>query len=79
MDAQVDAGTPRVIRVRLSVKNPAVLDEIEMQDLHSRPDRVAKLRGQGHDCAIGPYDVEIAVFGNQNIHVREIIDVQPLH
>lgn len=34
MDAEVDNGIPRVFRVRLSVKKPARLDHMLMQDLH---------------------------------------------
>ena len=67
-----------MVRVRLSVKNPAVLDEIEMQDLHSLSDRVSELKSQGYDFAIGPYEGEIAVLFDNRIHVQEAIDLQPL-
>jgi hypothetical protein len=76
-DATIDAGTPHIIRAKLSVRNPAKLDEVEMQDLHADPARVAELQAQGHDCAIHEYEWEVAVFGDHSIHVEEIIRVQP--
>lgn len=76
MDSETEGGTPRVIRVRLSVKNPAVIDSNEMQDLHFLPDQVSELESHGHDCAVGEHDNEIAVFDIRNIHIQEIMDVQ---
>jgi hypothetical protein len=75
MDANVDGGTPRVIKATLSVKRPVRIDTYEMQDLHFKPDVVKALEAQGHDCAIGDYEGEVAIFGDRNIHVQEIIDV----
>jgi hypothetical protein len=63
MDAEIDAGTPRTLRANLSVRNPVVIDNREMQDLHSAPDRVNQLRAQGYDAAVGRGNQnEIAVF-----------------
>jgi len=73
MDAEVDGGTPLVLRVRLSIENPVRLDTREMQDLHANDDLVARLQAQGYDSAIGEHDNEVAVFGNQHIHVVEIM------
>jgi hypothetical protein len=73
-DAEIDGGTPRVLRVRLSIQNPVRIDTMAMQDLHVHPDQVARLQAEGYDCAIGAYDNEVAVFGNHHIHVEEIIE-----
>lgn len=53
IDAEVDAGKPVVLSARITACNPIVLDNIEMQDLHFRHDRVAEYVAAGHDCALG--------------------------
>jgi hypothetical protein len=75
LDAEVDAGTPHVICVRLKSPRPAKIDGILMQDLHMYPAEVAKLMAQGHDCAIGigfAYDGEVAVFPNAKMDIDQI-------
>jgi hypothetical protein len=73
MDSGYGEGTPRVIRANLSVQNPAVLDEREMQDLHSNLEAVERLQALGYDSAISQNNTgEVAVFGNRHIHIKDI-------
>lgn len=76
MDAEVDGGTPRVFRVKLSVQNPIKLDTELMQDLHlpDHRDLVARLQAEGYDCAIGAYDGEVCVFNRKDIHIQEVLE-----
>lgn len=68
MDAGIDEGTPSIYRARLNVSNPAILSDIEMQDLHLNPERVQELQALGHDSAVknGKWD-EIVVFDPKHI------------
>jgi hypothetical protein len=78
MDAEIDGGVPVVIEARLPVRVPVVIDEIEMQDLHFRPDRVAAYLAAGHDCAIGiGNDNEIAVFDGASIEIVSVEEIAP--
>lgn len=76
-DAMDEGDIPVVIKARLDLHNPAVLDMIEMQDLHFMPQRVAELVAQGHDCAVYDHEAgdEVAVFGSAPIKIIEIIKV----
>jgi hypothetical protein len=78
MDAGVDGGVPRIIVAKLNVDNPAMLGNIEMQDLHLNPSRVVELVTRGHDCAIsGDNMAEIAVFNCDRILVEGELELQP--
>lgn len=75
-DAEIDGGEPFVIRANLQVTKPAILDLMEMQDLHALPERVAELKNQGYDCAVGGIGIdEICVFSATSIQIQEVIAI----
>ena len=67
-------GEPKTIEARLSVKNPTIIDDRQMHDLHFDPDRVREFLDQGFDCAVGPYGSgEVCVFDPAAIQVSRVI------
>lgn len=76
MDAGVEGGTPHVITALVRADNPALIDNIEMQDLHFHPERVQELIDMGHDCAIGRGNLtEIVIFGP---HLFEVLSIEEI-
>lgn len=75
MDAGIEDGQPVLIRARLRVNNPALIDTRLMQDLHFAATELARLKAEGYDCAIGAHEDEICVFSAQSVEIIELIEL----
>jgi hypothetical protein len=80
MDTSWEGEVPYLIIARLHCTNPAVLDVLTMQDLHTPEHKLLlmKLRAEGYDCALEAegHISEVAVINPNKIEVLKIINLQ---